>query len=369
MLFALAQAAPGTVLAQTTQTQLDEARERLKDLRGDYRVARDRVAQIRAAITGLTNQISQVTTHLEALGQAKQKAERGIVSAREKAEDLQVALDARARDVYIRGPAGVAELLLDAESLDDLADRFTFLDALSQKDASVAEGLDAQRMQLAQLRASLAQYEAEYERQWASLQGKQEELEAQWRAEERAKEALQEKVEEAQDIVADLEKQVQEELFAQYGITGSVNVGPPPEADGPFYFCPVDPPRSYIDDFGFPRVGHTHQGNDIFAPLGTPVRAPFAGRAEEGVGGLGGIYVHVYASGNSDYVYNAHLVEHAGVDGQQVQPGDIIGFVGTSGNAAGTPPHNHFEYHPGGGSAVSPYVYLNEVCGVDGAGF
>jgi murein DD-endopeptidase MepM/ murein hydrolase activator NlpD len=115
-------------------------------------------------------------------------------------------------------------------------------------------------------------------------------------------------------------------------------------------------------------VGHTHQGNDIFAATGTPIHAPFEGTAEEGYDGLGGVVVHVYGSANADYVYNAHLVKHAGVDGQHVKPGDIIGFVGNTGNAAGTPPHDHFEYHPGGGSAVSPYVYLNEVCGVGGAG-
>jgi murein DD-endopeptidase MepM/ murein hydrolase activator NlpD len=116
-------------------------------------------------------------------------------------------------------------------------------------------------------------------------------------------------------------------------------------------------------------VGHTHQGNDVFAPAGTPIRAPFAGRAEESFNGLGGTSVHVYADANADYVYNAHLSEHVGVDGQHVEPGDIIGLVGNTGNAAGTPPHDHFEYHPGGGSAVSPYVYLNEVCGVGGQGF
>jgi murein DD-endopeptidase MepM/ murein hydrolase activator NlpD len=80
--------------------------------------------------------------------------------------------------------------------------------------------------------------------------------------------------------------------------------------------------------------------------------------------------VHVYSSnGSGDYVYNAHLSKHAGVNGAHVQPGQLIGYVGNTGNAVGTSPHDHFEYHPGGGSAVSPYIYLNEVCGVNGAGF
>lgn len=369
VLLAFAGATPSPVLAQSTQEELDRAREQLEDLRKDYRSAQARVEQVRAAIQSLTNQISQVTTHIEALDQAIGEAEAGIDRSRIRALELQVTLNARARDVYIRGPAGVVELLLDADSLNDLADRFSFLDALSRKDASVAQGLDVQREELTGLRRSLKEYEEEYDRQLASLEGKGERLNAKWEAEEAAKAALQEKVDEAEEIVEHLTKKVQREYLAQFGISGGGNVGPPPSADGPFYWCPVDPPRSYIDDFGFPRVGHTHQGNDVFAPAGTPIRAPFVGTAEEGFDGLGGIVVHVYGSANADYVYNAHMSAHVGVDGQQVQPGDIIGLVGNTGNAAGTPPHDHFEYHPGGGSAVSPYVYLNEVCGVGGQGF
>jgi murein DD-endopeptidase MepM/ murein hydrolase activator NlpD len=84
---------------------------------------------------------------------------------------------------------------------------------------------------------------------------------------------------------------------------------------------------------------------------------------------LGGLYVYVDADANADYVYNAHLSRFAGVNGQHVTKGQLIGYVGQTGNAASTPPHNHFEYHPGGGSAVSPYLYLNEVCGISGRGF
>jgi murein DD-endopeptidase MepM/ murein hydrolase activator NlpD len=371
VVFAFAQVAPSPVGAQTqdTQDELNLARQQLEDLRRDHRKAKDRVEQVRAAIQSLTNQISQVTTHIEALDQAKLEAEAGVERSRNKAEELQGTLNARARDVYIRGPAGVVELLLDADSLNDLADRFSFLDALTRKDAGVAEGLEVQRQELVGLRRSLKEYQAEYDRQLASLEGKEEQLNAKWEQEAAAKAVLDDRVAEAEAIVERLTKKAQREFLAQFGITGGGNVGPPPSADGPFYWCPVDPPRSYIDDFGFPRVGHTHQGNDIFAPAGTPIRAPFAGRAEESFNGLGGTSVHVYADANADYVYNAHLSEHVGVDGQQVEPGDIIGLVGNTGNAAGTPPHDHFEYHPGGGSAVSPYVYLNEVCGVGGQGF
>jgi len=371
VVLAFAQVAPSPVGAQTqdTQDELNQARQQLEDLRRDHRRAKDRVEQVRAAIQSLTNQISQVTTHIEALDQAKLEAEAGVERSRNKAEELQGTLNARARDVYIRGPAGVVELLLDADSLNDLADRFSFLDALTRKDAGVAEGLEVQRQELVGLRRSLKEYQAEYDRQLASLEGKEEQLNAKWEQEAAAKAVLDDRVAEAEAIVERLTKKAQREFLAQFGITGGGNVGPPPSADGPFYWCPVDPPRSYIDDFGFPRVGHTHQGNDIFAPAGTPIRAPFAGRAEESFNGLGGTSVHVYGDANADYVYNAHLSEHVGVDGQHVEPGTIIGLVGNTGNAAGTPPHDHFEYHPGGGSAVSPYVYLNEVCGVGGQGF
>lgn len=371
VVLAVAQVTPGPVGAQTTDTQqeLDQAREELEDLKRDLQRARARVNQVRAAIQSLTNQISQVTTHIEALEAAKAEAETAIERSREKALELQGTLNARARDVYIRGPAGVVELLLDADSLNDLADRYSFLDALSRKDAGVAEGLLVQRHELTGLRRSLKEYQAEYDRQLASLEGKEQELNSRWEQEEAARADYEDRVKEAEAVVERLTKQAQREFLAQFGITAGGNTGPPPSADGPFYWCPVDPPRSYINDFGFPRVGHTHQGNDIFAPAGTPIRAPFAGRAEESFNGLGGTSVHVYGSANADYVYNAHLSEHVGVDGQQVQPGDIIGLVGNTGNAAGTPPHDHFEYHPGGGSAVSPYVYLNEVCGVGGKGF
>lgn len=140
--------------------------------------------------------------------------------------------------------------------------------------------------------------------------------------------------------------------------------------DGPFPFervdgvlevCPVDPPRAYSDDFGAPRWSggyHAHQGNDIFAPSGTPIRAPFDGIAVAVPNALGGDAVKVY--GAAGYVYNAHLSAYGKLG--EVVTGDIIGYVGNSGNAIQTPPHNHFEWHPGNGPAVNPFTFLNAAC-------
>jgi murein DD-endopeptidase MepM/ murein hydrolase activator NlpD len=131
----------------------------------------------------------------------------------------------------------------------------------------------------------------------------------------------------------------------------------------PIGVCPVRGPVSIADDFGAARYvdgkyDHPHQGNDILAPLGAEILAPFDGRAAVASNSLGGMSVKVF--GEAGYVYNAHL-SRLGKLGE-VQAGDVIGYVGTSGNAQGTTPHNHFEWHPGGGSAVDPHALLDQVC-------
>lgn len=135
-----------------------------------------------------------------------------------------------------------------------------------------------------------------------------------------------------------------------------------PERSGPlFQVCPVDRPRRYVDDFGDARYSggyHPHEGIDVFAPYGTPIRAPFAGRAETSTNWAGGLQVYVY--GRRGFVFNSHLSE-VGKMGR-VRAGDVIGYVGNSGNAWGASPHDHFEWHPGDGPAVNPYRLLNRAC-------
>lgn len=127
---------------------------------------------------------------------------------------------------------------------------------------------------------------------------------------------------------------------------------------------PVAGLASYSHDWWFPRFGpgwRLHMGTDIFASHGTPVRAPVDGTVRVTNGGLGGLSVYVVQP-DGTYWYLAHLsaVPEGLATGQQVTTGQVVGFVGDSGNARGGPPHVHLEIHPGGGGAIDPKPVLDQ---------
>jgi hypothetical protein len=78
-----------------------------------------------------------------------------------------------------------------------------------------------------------------------------------------------------------------------------------------------------------------------------------------GVNRLGGNRLWLTdAAGNEFYYAHLSAFAPAAVDGARVRAGEVIGFMGNSGEAITTPPHLHFEIHPGGGDSVNPYPYL-----------
>ncbi|HVS01028.1 MAG TPA: M23 family metallopeptidase, partial [Thermoanaerobaculia bacterium] len=118
-------------------------------------------------------------------------------------------------------------------------------------------------------------------------------------------------------------------------------------------------PRRLVDTWGASRSdGRTHQGIDIFAPLGTPVSSTTRGLVvNKGWNRLGGRTVTVLGPGGQRHYY-AHLDEwDAPEPGDWVAPGTVLGYVGTSGNAAGTPPHLHYGIYEVEG-ARNPYPLL-----------
>jgi murein DD-endopeptidase MepM/ murein hydrolase activator NlpD len=126
------------------------------------------------------------------------------------------------------------------------------------------------------------------------------------------------------------------------------------------WVCPVQGAHAFSNDWGQPRSGgRTHKGTDIFAAYGTPVVAPVNGSVVDHDSGLGGKGFWLRGVDGNSY-YGAHLSRFGAIG--SVSQGQLVGYVGNSGDAAGGPAHLHFEIHPGGGAAVNPYGTLRTYC-------
>lgn len=121
------------------------------------------------------------------------------------------------------------------------------------------------------------------------------------------------------------------------------------------------PRPTFSDDYGKPRSGgRQHAGTDIFAPLGTDVLAVDSGTMRHGTSKLGGLVAHLMAD-DGTYYYYGHLDEQLGESPRRVEAGEPIGRVGATGNAAGLPPHLHFEVHPQNGDPINPFPLLAQL--------
>ena len=160
-------------------------------------------------------------------------------------------------------------------------------------------------------------------------------------------------------------------------MAGSAFGANPKKGVVPTLIFPVAGEATYTDDFGQARPGGVHQGNDMLGVKKTPVVAVESGKVEFWTTSANaGCMLYLYGDSGTMYEY-IHLnndltmkndnrgkcvpgVSYAkGLkDKSHVQAGEMIGYLGDSGDANGLASHLHFELHPNGGAAVSPYAAL-----------
>lgn len=298
---------------------LERAERRLEELK-------DEIADREAAVAELQSRLNDLAARIETASSEIERTRQQIadVQARVKAGErayaaLRDRLSERAAEAFMHGPGESLEFLLGAGSMSDMSDRIKYLDAVAQSDADLEAKFAEQRDSLEEAEALRA---------------------------------------EAAALVADLDEQLRQELAppAPPPSSGGAGDGIP----GPLHACPVRGPHAYADTFGqqhvHPGWTHVHQGNDISAPYGTPIVAPFDGTATTASDDTAGLYVTV--RGTEGFVQMLHMSAFGKAG--SVTTGDVVGYVGETGLASG--PHTHFEWHPGGGAAADPYPQLNELC-------
>lgn len=158
-------------------------------------------------------------------------------------------------------------------------------------------------------------------------------------------------------LLPTISQQTQSFVMAKWQQLSLLQQDPPAENSLP---NPL-PEQGLADTWGAARSqGRTHEGIDIFAPRGTPIQSTTQGIVSKvGNNNLGGRVVVVVGPGGAGHYY-AHLEDYADISPNDwVNAGDMIGYVGDSGNAKGTPPHLHYGIYING-SAVNPYPLMQK---------
>jgi murein DD-endopeptidase MepM/ murein hydrolase activator NlpD len=378
-LIAVAGLAPLHASAVPTPQEIQEAKERVVTLQREVHAAYRRLNETTARADALAVVLEREQGRYELITSRLIETEQDLRRARERFDAVIARLNERAREAFINGPGSGIEFLLGATSLDDLSDRLAFMDAVTQNDVDLSTEVQNTKNGLTAKEADLEELRADHRAVLDRLNERRRELEASLAEASSLFASIQAKKAEAERYAKKLSRQRQAWVRSHFSGGGAhASVSMPAGWAGTLQVCPVDNPRAFGDGFGAPRYAggyHLHAGVDIIAPLGTPIRATFAGTARSSQNTLGGLAVYVY--GARGYTYNAHLSGYSSLSDGPVQAGDIIGYVGSTGDA-GSINHDHFEFHPASipsgwpvsyygynviGDALNPYPLLVDACG------
>jgi peptidoglycan hydrolase CwlO-like protein len=361
----------GPVAGAVSPSDIDEAETRYAALQEEIAAMQGELDALQTRGAEIAEEVLRASDELDATRQRLIETRSRLERVRRIYDDRVELLEDRARDAFISGgPGSNIGFLLSSASLADLSDRLQFVDQVSASDAQIASEVAALKAGLSRDARELERLRATQQDAYDDLRQRELELEQQFALQQSLIDDIAARKHEAARAITRLKRERREQLEARYA--ASIGLVP----NGVFQVCPVGQPRAFGDDFGAPRYAggyHLHAGNDILAPYGTPIYAPFDGTASDASNGLGGLSVYVH--GEAGYVYNAHLSQLGQLG--PVHAGDVIGYVGNSGDAQGGPPHDHFEWHPIAmptswptssyghsiiNDALNPYPLLTQVC-------
>ena len=311
-------------VASAAESEVQRLQAQIRGLQKDAERAGDayseaywKLEKTRDRMAALDEQIADATAQLDA------------ASAR---------LSARAVQMYRSGGTDYLAILLSTDDFDEMLLRLEYVTRVGRQDADLIAEVTKLSADLHAKRAELEKVRDEQAQQATRLKKESDRVTRALRSTQADYNELQKKLKAA---VA----------RASGGSYSASRYAPGPNG----MVFPVAGPCYYQDTWGAARSGgRSHQGTDIMAQTGTPLVACVSGTVRSKYHSLGGNSIWLTAD-NGWAFYYAHLSAYV-VRSGRVQAGQVIGKVGSTGNA--TAPHLHFEIHPNGGSAVNPYPYL-----------
>ncbi|MEX0663155.1 MAG: peptidoglycan DD-metalloendopeptidase family protein [Acidimicrobiia bacterium] len=338
---ALSAAVVGAAAGPAAASALDDAKAKVI---AAQQAADAAAAEYEAAI----GRYEQVTEEIAALREQIRKN-------REEAEGLQLIAEQRAVAAYTgRGALQGEAFLTDADPLDGVR-REKMLGNTKRREDNAIERLAKLTVLLEEQHTALEVRRAEQEDALAAAEVEQAQVQARLGAAQTALNELEEylrlqaEAQRAQEIAASIARSASNRSG---GVSGGAVVGG--------IICPIRGAVTFIDSWGAPRHQGRHQGVDLMAARGTPNVAVVSGNVQFKSGGTSGNGAYLSGDDGNLYYY-FHLDSYEG-GARRVAQGEVIGYVGNTGDARYTATHTHFEIHPGHGSAVNPYPSVRAVC-------
>ena len=298
---------------------------------------KEQLAAIRQDSVPAGNEYDKAETELENTQYRIKQTDARIKAQTKKLGVAEKRLGARADAMYREGSDdGMLGFILGSQSWEDFVTRIDYVTIIASSDAALVDEVKVTRANLQKDRAQLVADAKVQTKQATALKVRYN--------------ALQSKLSAKQAEYNRVLGQIAAQMAKEHPGKGTFPAGP----NGMVF--PVRGVHFYSNTWGAPRSGgRHHMGTDIMSPRGTPVVAVSSGTARIHWNSLGGKSITLTGSNGWSYYY-AHLNGYA-ISSGHVKAGQLIGYVGNTGNASGGACHLHFQMGPHG-NWVNPYSYL-----------
>jgi murein DD-endopeptidase MepM/ murein hydrolase activator NlpD len=360
---------------EAVEEKLGHVEEREGVLTSEIAAMGDEISALEGQVTALRNQEAAAEAELAAKETELQQAEAELQEALARLETLRgrlkralVNLRERLVAIYTYGSTDLTAVVLSAENYDDIVAQTEYLDAINESDEALAERVRSLRDEAKKLvrvrkvskltiekaRDQIAAREQRLEVTRSTLESREGALVAARGKRRQTLDGIQGERHQHEEIAADLRAEIAQEIAEATGGL-PLPAGPLPSPSAAGLIWPVE--GTLTSGFGY-RWGRMHEGIDVAAAEGTPIRAAASGtvilmQSEYESGGYGN-YTCIDHGGGLSTCY-AHQSSFATSSGASVSQGDLIGYVGNTGHSYGA--HLHFEVRVNG-AATDPLGYL-----------
>jgi murein DD-endopeptidase MepM/ murein hydrolase activator NlpD len=360
---------------EAVEEKIEAVEEREGVLTSEIEAMGDEISALEGQVSALRNQEAAAEEELAAKEAELQNAEAELKEALERLETLRgrlkralINLRERLVAIYTYGSTDITAVVLSAEDYGDMIARTEYFEAINESDEKLAERVRTLRDEAKKLvrvrkvakltiekaRDQIAAEEQRLESTRSTLEAREGALLAARAKRRSTLNGVQGELHQHEEIAADLRAEIQQEIAEATGGL-PLPAGPLPTPSAAGLIWPTE--GTFTSGFGY-RWGRMHEGIDIAAPEGTPIRAAADGtvilmQSEYESGGYGN-YTCLDHGGGLSTCY-AHQSSFATSSGASVSQGDLIGYVGNTGHSFGA--HLHFEVRVNG-VATDPMGYL-----------